>query len=143
MDDHDILHSNALAYYKYFIAEKITIHLSTIAVAEYAVGDNPTNLPLNSIQLEVFDFMDGVTAGFFHKILMDLRASIDGYNRKIIANDVKILSQVKNKGIEGIITKDTDSNRKYIMPLISAGLLNVKFLDLNTPLNETLGELFI
>ena len=46
MDDTEALHTNAMEYYRYFLREKITMHISTIAVAEYAVGDDPQNLPL-------------------------------------------------------------------------------------------------
>lgn len=49
MDDQDRLHQNALSYFRYFLTEKIIIHLSTIAVAEYAVGDDPSNLPLDKL----------------------------------------------------------------------------------------------
>ena len=67
MDKNDALHQNALDYYKFFLAEKISIHISTIVVAEYAVGDDPRNLPLSNLQIESFDFLDGATAGQFHK----------------------------------------------------------------------------
>lgn len=50
MDKNDVLHQNALDYFKYFLAEKISIHISTIAIAEYAVGDDPANLPVNNLQ---------------------------------------------------------------------------------------------
>jgi len=49
MDENDNLHINALEYFKFFLQEKIIIHLSTIVVAEYAVGDNPENLPLEKV----------------------------------------------------------------------------------------------
>jgi len=49
MDENDNLHSNALEYFNFFLQEKIIIHLSTIVVAEYAVGDNPENLPLEKV----------------------------------------------------------------------------------------------
>ena len=52
LDNNDALHQNALDYFKYFLTEKISIHLSTIAVAEYAVGDDPANLPINNFQIE-------------------------------------------------------------------------------------------
>ena len=35
LDDSDDLHINALEYFRFFLQEKIIIHLSTIAVAEY------------------------------------------------------------------------------------------------------------
>jgi len=35
MDKNDELHQNALDYFKYFLVEKISVHISTIAIAEY------------------------------------------------------------------------------------------------------------
>lgn len=142
MDDQDLLHQNALAYLRYFLTEKITIHLSTIAVAEYAVGDDPSNLPIDKLQLEAFDFRDAATAGLLHNKLIGQKTNIEGYNRRIIANDVKILAQLKTRSIEALITKDVASFSKFVKPLIDAGLLNVSFFDLNIPPNQVLGELF-
>jgi predicted nucleic acid-binding protein len=143
MDKNDALHQNALDYFKHFIAEKITMHVSSIVIAEYAVGDDPANLPLNNLQFESFDFIDGKTAGAFHKEIKGNQSNIQGYNRKIIANDVKIFAQIQNKKIEGIISKDIKSVKQYISPLINPGLLQVKFIDLNTRLSDALGQLFI
>ena len=142
MDKNDSLHSNALDYYKYFLAEKTTMHLSTIVVAEYAVVDDPSNLPLNNLQIEAFDFLDGKTAGSFHAHIKGNQTNIQGYSRRIIANDVKILAQIKNKNIEGIISKDLNSIKHYINPLTNSNLLQIKFVDLNIPLNTALGQLF-
>ena len=142
MDANDELHSHALEYFKYFLREKITIHLSTIVAAEYAVGDDPENLPLNNLQIETFDFRDAATAGIFHKELMGNKTNIAGYNRRIIANDVKILAQIKTREIDAIISKDVESITKYINPLINSNLLTLRFIDLNNRLNEELGELF-
>jgi hypothetical protein len=142
MDRNDSLHVNALDYFKYFLKEKISVHISTIAIAEYSVGDDPGNLPINNLQIESFDFLDGKTAGIFHSQIKGSKFNIEGYNRRIIANDVKILAQISNKNIEGIISKDVASLKQYIQPLLNSNLLQVKFLDLNTPLNEALGTLF-
>ena len=142
MDKNDPLHQNALDYFKYFLKEKISMHISTIAIAEYAVEDDPVNLPLNNLQIEAFDFMDGKTAGFFHKEIKGSQSSIQNYNRRIIANDVKILAQINNKNIEAIISKDIKSQKQYIQPLIAANRINIKFLDLNISLTDVLGTLF-
>lgn len=142
MDANDHLHINALEYFKFFLQEKIIIHLSTIVVAEYSVGDDPQNLPLNNLQIETFDFRDAATAGLFHKELMGNKTNIAGYNRRLIANDVKILAQIKNREIGAIISKDLESVSKYVNPLINSNLLSLKFIDLNKRLNEQLGELF-
>lgn len=143
MDRNDSLHQNALDYFKYFLNEKISLHISTIIVAEYGVGDDPTNLPLNNLQMESFDFFDGKTAGLFHKEIFGHKSNIPDYNRRIVANDVKILAQIKNKNNEAIISKDLKSIKEYISPLEKANLLQLKFIDLNSPLNHALGQLFV
>ncbi|HEY5464034.1 MAG TPA: hypothetical protein VIJ95_12310 [Hanamia sp.] len=142
MDANDDLHSNALEYFKFFLQEKISIHLSTIVVAEYSVGDDPQNLPLGNLQIETFDFRDAATSGIFHKELMGNKTNVAGYNRRIIANDVKILAQIRNRDIQAIISKDVSSLTSYVNPLINSNLLNVRFIDMNKRLNEQLGELF-
>ena len=142
MDATDNLHAHALEYFKFFLQEKIIIHLSTIVAAEYAVGDDPQNLPLDNLQIETFDFRDAATAGLFHRELMGNKINIAGYNRRIIANDVKILAQIKNREIQAIISKDVESITKYVNPLINSNLLSLRFIDLNKRLNEELGELF-
>lgn len=142
LDSTESLHQNALDYFFHFRDNGITVHLSTIAVAEYSVLDDPLNLPINYLQIETFDFRDGATAGKLHNHLYSNKANIPGYSRRIVANDIKILSQIKNRTIDGIITKDTSSLNKYVTPLKTAGLINVKFLDLNTPLSTALGQLF-
>jgi len=142
MDKSDQLHQHALDYFKHFLIEKITMHISAIAVAEYSVGDDPGNLPLNNLQIETFDFLDGKTAGLFHKEIKGKKANLPNFNRRIIANDVKILAQINNRNIDAIISKDINSFREYVQPLSTANLLQVKFLDLNVPLSTTLGQLF-
>lgn len=142
MNNTDPLHQSALDYFKYFLQEKISMHISTIAIAEYAVGDNPDNLPLKNMQIETFDFIDSKAAGSFHAEIRKHKGSIPGFERSVIANDVKILAQIGTKKIDAIITKDSKSKSKYVEPLTNAGMLNLKFLDLNTPLNIALGLLF-
>jgi predicted nucleic acid-binding protein len=142
LDSTDTLHTNALDYFKHFREEEITIHLSTIAVAEYSVGDDPANLPIGFVQLETFDFRDAITAGKLHQFLYNHKTNIAGYNRRIIANDVKILAQISTRNIDGLITKDSASYARYIKPLTDGGQINLKFLDLNIPLATVLGQLF-
>ena len=143
MDQSDVLDLNALDYYKHFLSEKIILHVSTIVIAEYAVGDDPANLPLNNLQIETFDFLDGIVAGQFHKEIKGNSTNIPEYNRRIIANDVKIFAQIKTKKIDAIISKDVSSIRQYLTPLTNLNLIDLKFIDLNTPLTQTLGQLFV
>ncbi len=142
MDKNDPLHPTALDYFKYFLNEKISMHISTVAIAEYAVGDDPSHLPLHNVQIEAFDFLDAVRAGLFHKEVRGNQYNIQGYSRRIIANDIKIFSQLAVKKIDAIISRDVESLQQYINPLIKANLLQVIFLDLNVTLKKRLGTLF-
>jgi predicted nucleic acid-binding protein len=142
MNNTDPLHANALEYFKYFSKEKISMHISTIAIAEYAVGDDADNLPLSNIQIEAFDFIDSKEAGKFHAEIRKRKDLILGFERSVIANDVKILAQISTKKIDAIITKDSKSKSKYVTPLTDAGMLSMKFYDLDNSLNSTLGLLF-
>ena len=142
LDKNEELHQNALDYFRYFLNERISVHLSTIAIAEYAVGDDVANLPLEQLRIESFDFMDAKTAGEFHKTIRGDKENIPGFNRRIITNDVKILAQVHAKNIDAIISKDLNSNTAYIKPLTTARKLHIKFMSLITPLNNAIGKLF-
>lgn len=142
MDEEDPLHSSALEYFRHFLDFKISIHVSTIAIAEYTVGDDYKNLPSEYFQVESFDFRDGITAGFLHKQLYGIKSSIPGYQRRIIANDIKILAQLQTKNIDGLISSDSESYKKYIDPLIAQGHLSMRFYDLRQTLSQTLGRLF-
>jgi len=110
MDKSDPLHDNALEYFKYFLSNKISIHISTIVIAEYAVGDDPATLPLNNLQIESFDFEDASIAGNFHKIVKGNHANIENQYRRTITNDIKIIAQMYGKEIEAMISKDVKSN---------------------------------
>lgn len=59
-------HQNSVDYFEYFLDNGIEMYLSTIAVSEYAVGDNPDNLlSLNAFRLLEFDYKDAKIAGAF------------------------------------------------------------------------------
>jgi hypothetical protein len=68
--------------------------------------------------------------------------SVFEFSETLFTNDVTILAQIQNKRIEGIISKDVSSVKQYIFPLTNSGSLQVKFIDLNIPLNQALGQLF-
>ena len=142
MDNQDPLHANALEYFRHFRDQRIDCHVSTIAIAEYAVGDDPENLPLSFVKVEAFDIQDSFQAAKYHKELFGEKENIPGFNRRIIANDVKILGQIGAKRIEAIITRDAASYRNYIRPLNDKGFLNIRFYDLSAPLSSALGLLF-
>jgi predicted nucleic acid-binding protein len=55
----DAFHKNTVDYFQYFLGNKIEMFLSTIVIAEYSVKDEISNLPLRTMKIIPFDFIDG------------------------------------------------------------------------------------
>lgn len=139
----DEFHQNAVDYFHYFLENKIEMYLSTIVVAEYAVGDDPINLlSLQTFRLLEFDYEDAKVSGFFTSELLHNKDLRDIEQRKVVINDLKLLAQIHNRNIDAYITKDRKSLSKMINPLKDSKGLNFEFIDLTIPINEKLGQLF-
>jgi predicted nucleic acid-binding protein len=137
----DEYHKNVVEYFEYFLNNKIELYLSTIAVAEYSVKDDPQNLPMRTMKIVPFDFFDGKRAGEFFKILMENKSVFEGTVRDVIKDDCKILAQIANRNIEGYITKDKSSFNKIINPILNHTHLEIELLDLAIPLSTYKNEL--
>lgn len=142
LKSNDTLHQNAKDYFKYFLEKKIEIYLSSIVVAEYAVKDDPANLPLEFVKIIPFDFFDGKTAGEFHSILIDHKDQTVNIERNVIKDDCKLMAQLFNRNIQGYITKDRKSFNQIIAPIQSSKNFSIELLDLEIPLRDYRGELF-
>jgi predicted nucleic acid-binding protein len=142
LKSNDELHQNAKDYFKYFLEKKIDIYLSSIVIAEYAVKDDPTNLPLEFVKIIPFDYFGGKTAGEFHAILLNQKEQLVKIDRNVIKDDCKLMAQLYNRGIQAYITKDRKSFTQIIAPIMSAKKFEVKLVDLSTALNVFTGKLF-
>jgi predicted nucleic acid-binding protein len=138
----DPLHSNAYEYFQYFLENKIEMFLSTIVISEYCVKDEITNLPLQTMKIIPFDFLDGKVAGEFYSILTNNKTNIEGIERLVVKDDCKLIAQIYNRKIEAYITKDRKSFSKFFEPLQKEKGFALKFLDLTIPLKDFKGELF-
>jgi len=136
----DALHQNAVEYFEYFLQEKVELFLSSIVIAEYSVKDDPHNLPLKTMRIVPFDFFDAKRAGEFHNILLENKSALKKIDRLVIKDDCKILAQIANRNIDAYITKDRSSFSKIIAPIQKQTSLNIKLIDLETPLNNYKNE---
>lgn len=142
VNKHDSLHEQAVQYYKFFIDNQIEMYLSTIALAEYSVKDDPANLPLKSFKIIPFDFFDAKKAGEFFSELKKLSAPGEKNDRDAIKDDCKMIAQIYYRKIDAFISKDGKAHRKYIQPLSTAFRFELEFINLEIPLREWRGELF-
>jgi predicted nucleic acid-binding protein len=138
----DPLHTNAYEYFQYFLENKIEMYLSTIVISEYSVKDDITNLPLQTMKIIPFDFLDGKIAGEFYSILTNNKTNIEGIERLVVKDDCKLIAQIYNRKIEAYITKDRKSFSKFFEPLQKEKGFSLLFLDLTIPLKDFKGELF-
>ena len=138
----DTLHQNAIDYFQYFLEQKMELFISTIAIAEYSVKDDPVNLPLKMMKIIPFDFFDGKTAGEFHSILLEQKNRKQDIDRNVVKDDCKLIAQLYNRKIEGYITKDRKSFSQIIKPITEIIGFSIKLIDFSLPLNEFKGELF-
>jgi len=138
----DPLHTNAYEYFQYFLENKIEMYLSTIVISEYSVKDEITNLPLQTMKIIPFDFLDGKIAGEFYSILTSNKTNVQGIERLVVKDDCKLIAQIFNRKIEAYITKDRKSFSQFFEPLQKEKKFSLLFLDLTIPLKDFKGELF-
>lgn len=138
----DPLHKNAYEYFQYFLENKIEMFLSTIVISEYCVKDDIANLPLQTMKIIPFDFLDGKIAGEFYSILTNNKTNIQGIERLVVKDDCKLIAQIYNRKIEGYITKDRKSFSQFFEPLQKEKSFSILFLDLTIPLKDYKGRLF-
>jgi predicted nucleic acid-binding protein len=138
----DPLHQNAIEYFEYFLDQKTELFISTIAIAEYSVKDDPANLPLKMMKIIPFDFFDGKTAGEFHSILIEQKDKTQNIDRNIVKDDCKLIAQLYNRKIEGYITKDRKSFSQIIKPITEFKGFSISLIDFSIPLKQFKGELF-
>jgi predicted nucleic acid-binding protein len=136
------LHQNAIEYFQYFLEQKIELYISTIAIAEYSVKDDPVNLPLKMMKIIPFDFFDGKTAGEFHWILLEQKNKTQDIDRNVVKDDCKLIAQLYNRKIEGYITKDRKSFNQIIKPITEIRGFSIELIDFSFSLKEYKRELF-
>ena len=56
LNEEDPLHNNALGYFRYFLEHDFVIKISTIAIAEYCVKGEVSELPLKNMLIVPFQF---------------------------------------------------------------------------------------
>lgn len=140
----DPLHRNAKEYYKYFLDNDYALCLSTIAVAEFCVKDEPTRLPLQNVKIVPFNFDHAVAAGRMIAKVNETRKQrgVAISPRVIIPNDTKMFAQTQFLGGEAhYATSDTECGKIYSI-LRDAGLATFSFIDINRPCKEHFGLLF-
>lgn len=139
----DPLHANARAYLKYLLEGGHKLYVSTVALAEYAVGDQIGNLPMKYFRPVPFNVDHAQKAGEFARCVFEVRKTLptDFSQRAIIPNDTKMFAQAEvTPAITHYLTADAECRKVY--DLLAARLTtSFQFLHLGTPCHQAFGEL--
>lgn len=143
LNDEDLLHKNALGYYRYFLEKEITLKISTISISEYCVRGKIEELPLRNLQIMPFSLEQAQRTGEFAKVIfIQNNISLEKLTpRAIIPNDSKLFAQADvDKTITHFITSDSRSRNTFAALKTS---INPKFeiIDIAVPHNEVFGIL--
>jgi len=124
-------HDNAKNYYKYFIENKIDMIISSIVASEYAqkgsIGDI---IDTNNFITSDFNMVDGILAGEFSNVLSG-ESSNTGDSRIAVKDDIKLLAQCSNNGMDYIATDDSSTLAKYTRRLNELDKLKTHVITMN------------
>lgn len=111
VDDTRRFHTAAREYFAQSLEKGIPLHVSTLALAEFATKQPVTDLPLQQLRIEPFNIQHAVQCGKFWAVLMPRRDADD--SRVAVKADIQLLAQANAEGIPYILTEDKNTLSKY------------------------------
>lgn len=118
LNEEDPLHENALGYFRYFLEHDFVIKISTIAIAEYCVRGDVSELPLKNMLIVPFNFDHAQRAG---KMIAEVYAEKKKHGatiapRAVVPNDTKMFAQADvDPDINFYGTADVECKKVYDM----------------------------
>lgn len=144
LNGEDPLHENAMGYFIYFLKNGFIIKISTIAIAEYCVRGEVSELPLKNLLVVPFNFDHAQRAG---KMIAEVYAEKKKRGaiitpRAVVPNDTKMFAQADiEPDINFYGTADVESKKVYDLIKSAEGKLSFSFIDITIPHYTYFGEL--
>ncbi len=138
----DELHNNAVNYFRYFLEHDVMLKVSTIAIAEYCVKGDITDLPLKNVMVLPFNYNHAIRAGEMMSIVYEekKRRGAVFSHRIIIPNDTKMFAQADvENDICYYVTADAESKKLYDMIKAGRQGASFNFININTPCSQMFG----
>lgn len=115
----DRLHASAVQHYKWFRQNDFEMIVPTVVIAEYAVKQSPSDLPLADLAVAPFNYDTAVKTAELHKAVQLESAGHVG-ERAAVKTDYKIIAHASlDAGF--LLTKDSNTMAKYCDRLVRAG----------------------
>ncbi|MCK9194090.1 MAG: PIN domain-containing protein [Nevskia sp.] len=133
-DDSRPGHAIARQYYEHALQEGAPLHVSTLALAEFATKQAVTDLPLRTFRIEPFNIRHAIKSGELCAGLMPTRDA--GDNRAVVRTDLQLIAQAASEGIPFILTEDRNTLSKYVERARSAGSCQCRAILLSDGFDE-------
>lgn len=129
-EEHEF-HQRAIDYFAHFVHDKAELKVSTIAISEYAIKDDVSNLPLRNLQILPFNFLHAKQSGILGNASMQCRkdSADPSYSRAMVLSDSKMFAQAEVEHIDWIVSADHKAMRLHEQ-LFSAGIVHFKYIDI-------------
>lgn len=139
----DPLHENAMGYFRYFLENDYILKISTIAISEFCVKAELTDLPLRNMQILSFNYDHAVRAGKLCEIAyrkkQERGANINP--RAVVPNDTKMFAQADiEDDIIYFVSADSEAYKVYSL-IKEEKQLRFGYIDINIPYQNTFGVL--
>lgn len=118
VDDSRPHHAVARKYYEYALQQGASLHISTLALAEFAIKQPVTDLPLRTFRVEPFNIRHAMKGG---ELCATLAARDAGDSRAVVRADLQLIAQAIVEGIPYILTEDRNTLSKYVERAREAG----------------------
>jgi len=139
------LHEAAKGFYKYLLNNGIQLAISTIAIAEYCVRREFSDLPMLNLLVVPFNIMHAKRAGTFANIVYEnkQKQDIQITSRIIIPNDTKMFAQADEEKMKYFISADTEAKKVYNV-IKEHTNVSFQFIDIRKDtVNTVFSELFV
>ena len=139
----DPLHTSAKTYFQYFLENRFSLYVSTVAIAEYCVKGKLEQLPFEYVRVVSFNIDHAEKAGSFAHVLYQAKdkGQYSPDQRLIIPNDTKLFAQASAIGALYFVTADTKASNAISILAKESGL-SVTHVDIHEPISTFSGSLF-
>lgn len=136
-DDSRTHHKTAKKYFKYFLGRSITLHLSTIVIAEFHQMQSIIDVVgSGNFIILPYNYEDSMKTADIAYQLGGVERKRDGSNPKY-KDDLKLIAQAQCHEIDFIITEDSSTLARYCERLSKAGVLSTKPIILSEGYDES------
>lgn len=118
-------HATAHEYYRYFASKGATLLLPTVVVAEFAVKQPVSTLPLHNFRVLPFNLPHALLCADLNVAASRAAAGLVG-QRDAVKDDFKIIAQAQVEQAGFLLTDDGETMGTYCSRLSSAGKTTFK-----------------